>query len=63
MILAANVSEIDLRGRQLQVLSSNVSVTIWEMARLRNHLWLEGMTNHGAFLVLVVVMTSSKALT
>ena len=41
---------------------SRVSATIREMARLRNHLWLEGITNQGACSVLHLSSASSKAL-
>src|SRR5215468_876702 len=44
-------------------ISSMVSAMIWEMARLRNHLWLDGMTYHGACGVLVRSIASSNAAT
>ncbi len=40
---------------------SRVSATMREMARLRNHLWLEGMMNQGAYSVLVFPKASSNA--
>src|SRR5262245_35452410 len=44
-------------------ISFMVSAMIWEMARLRNHLWLDGMTYHGACFVLVRSIASSNAAT
>src|SRR5262249_6000133 len=41
--------------------SSMLSATICETAKLRNHLWLAGITYHGALRVLVSVMASSNA--
>ena len=37
------------------------SATICDTARLRNHLWLDGMTYHGASRVLVALIASSNA--
>src|SRR5271166_3197469 len=43
--------------------SSIVSAMICETARLRNHLWFEGITYQGASAVLVASIASSNALT
>src|SRR5580700_3598574 len=43
----------------LMFIFSIVSTMICEMARLRNHLWSDGMTNHGASFVLHSRKTSS----
>ena len=41
--------------------ASSVSTTMRDTARLRNHLWLEGMMNHGAWAVLQRPRASSNA--
>ena len=38
-----------------------VSAMICDTARLRNHLWFDGITYHGASLVLVARIASSNA--
>ena len=53
VILAPNLRNVHLRWRQLQVHVLQMSATTSEMARLRNHLWLDGITYQGACLVLV----------
>ena len=61
MVLAPDLRQIDGRFGNAMPRASMESAIICDTARLRNHLWLDGMTYHGAFGVLVALITSSNA--
>jgi hypothetical protein len=61
MVLAPDVGEVNRRRREGEAEIAIVSAMICDTARLRNHLWFDGITYHGASRVLVVCIASSNA--
>jgi hypothetical protein len=61
VVLASDLSQINGRlGKRLSS-ASIVSAMICDTARLRSHLWFDGIMYHGATRVLVARIASSKA--
>jgi hypothetical protein len=59
MVFTADVLDIHSVGGNFNPMSSIVSAMICDTARLRNHLWFDGITYQGALFVLVAAIASS----